>query len=139
MINVIARRPETDHGATVVDPEAPGAGPAECPKVRHLPAAQPKGVRGAITAGVRLPGNLVLVVDCVGDTPAAAERADGSHNTVLVSEAEKVTGRGIGITDNHSEVIDAARRAGVAAKRAEINHLAIAKKACVLLPADMPF
>ena len=48
-------------------------------------------MRGTVTAGVSLSGDLVLVIDRIGDTPTAAEGADGSHGAILISIAEKVT------------------------------------------------
>src|SRR5207253_2768275 len=137
VIFVATRSREAHYGAAVVDRQAPGTRSPERAQVHHLPVAEAERVRGAVAPGVCLAGDLVLVVDRIRDAPTAAEGAESSHSAVLVDKAEKVTGGVIGVTDDHSEVIDATGLARVAAESAEVNYLAVAKETRVLLSTDM--
>ena len=114
MINVAASSGVTNDGAVIIYGQSPGTGPAKRAKVNHLPVAQPESVGRTIAARIRLPGDLILVIDCIRNTPTAAECAKRSHRAVLIGKAEEVAGGIVGITNDHSQIVDAVSGAGIA-------------------------
>src|SRR4029077_1016016 len=136
MINVGTSGRITNDSASIVYGQPPRSGPAKRAKVNHLSVAQPKSVGRTVAARVCLAGDLVLVIDRIGNTPTAAECAERSHSAVLVNKAEEVAGGVVGITNNHSQIINAVCGAGIAAKCPEIGHLPVCVKKSVVLAAD---
>src|SRR5262245_60248631 len=120
MINVATSGAVTNDGAAIVNGQPPGIGPPKRAKVNHLSVAQSKSVGRTVASRVCLAGDLVLVIDRISNTPTAAECTERSHSAVLVCKAEKVPGGIVGITNNHSQIVDAVSGTGVAAKCPEI-------------------
>ena len=125
MINVATSGTVTNDRAAIVYGEPPRVGPAKRAKINHLSVAQPKSVGRTIAARVCLARDLVLFIDRIGNTPTATECTERSHSAVLVNKAEEVAGRIVGITNNHSQIIDAVSGAGIAAECPEISHLPV--------------
>src|SRR5205809_5573687 len=116
MINVATSGTITNDRAAIVYGEPPRVGRAKRAKINHLSVAQPKSVGRTIAARVCLAGDLVLLIDRIGNTPTATQCTERGHSAVLVTEAEEVAGRIVGITNNHSQIIDAVSGAGIAAE-----------------------
>src|SRR5439155_12171444 len=125
MINVATSGGETNHSAAIIYGQPPRTGSTKRAEVNHFSVAQPERVGRTVAARVCLAGDLVLVIDRIGNTPTAAECTERSHSAVLVGKAEKVASGIIGITNNHSQIVDAVSGAGIATKCPEIGHLPV--------------
>lgn len=69
---IILNRRKTYHCAAVIDRGAIGSGSAERAQVRHSAIAKAESVGSQVIPRVGLSGDLVSVVDRIGDAPGAA-------------------------------------------------------------------
>ena len=69
MIGGILNRRKSHHSTAVIDRRAVGTRSPKRAQVRYPAVGVAEGVGGQIVPRVGLPGNLVPVIDCVGDAP----------------------------------------------------------------------
>src|SRR5437588_75643 len=133
MINVATSGSVTNDSAAIIYGQPPRTGPAKRAEVNHLSVAQPERVGRTVAARVCLAGDLVLVIDRIGNTPTAAEcteRHQIDHLPTGVREGTIGAVRESRITGDVTLGIDSPPVAIFAAEGADVDELAVAVEKC---------